>query len=75
MRVLELAGLSVTMPHKAGAARACHQLSPLAERLGVVNTVTNVGGQLLGDSTDGPGFVDSLAELGWSPEGKRCPPQ
>jgi shikimate dehydrogenase len=69
---LGIRGLSVTMPHKAGAAKACHQLSPLAERLGVVNTVTNVGGQLVGDSTDGPGFVDSLAELGWSPEGKRC---
>ena len=69
---LGIRGLSVTMPHKAGAAKACHQLSPLAERLGVVNTVTNVGGQLVGDSTDGPGFVDSLAELGWSPDGKRC---
>jgi shikimate dehydrogenase len=69
---LGIRGLSVTMPHKAGAAKACHQLSPLAERLGVVNTVTNVGGQLVGDSTDGPGFVDSLAELGWSPAGKRC---
>ena len=69
---LGIRGLSVTMPHKAGAARACHQLSPLAERLGVVNTVTNAGGELVGDSTDGPGFVDSLAELGWSPDGKRC---
>ncbi len=69
---LGIRGLSVTMPHKAGAARACHQLSPLAERLGVVNTVTNVAGQLVGDSTDGPGFIDSLAEMGWSPDGKRC---
>jgi shikimate dehydrogenase len=69
---LGIRGLSVTMPHKAGAAKACHQLSLLAERLGVANTVTNVGGQLVGDSTDGPGFVDSLAELGWSPDGKRC---
>ncbi len=72
MVALGIRGLSVTMPHKAGAAKACHQLSPLAERLGVVNTVTNVGGDLMGDSTDGPGFVDSLAELGWSPDGKRC---
>jgi shikimate dehydrogenase len=37
-----------------------------------VNTVTNVDGQLVGDSTDGPGFIDSLAELGWSPAGKSC---
>jgi shikimate dehydrogenase len=69
---LGIRGLSVTMPHKAGAAEACQRLSPVAERLGVVNTVTNLGGELAGDSTDGAGFVDSLADLGWSPEAKRC---
>ena len=69
---LGIRGLSVTMPHKAGAAQACDRLSPVAERLGVVNTVTNVGSELVGDSTDGPGFVDSLIDQGWSPEGKRC---
>ena len=69
---LGIRGLSVTMPHKTGAAEACRRLSPVAERLGVVNTVTNLGGELVGDSTDGAGFVDSLADLGWSPESKRC---
>jgi shikimate dehydrogenase len=69
---LGIRGLSVTMPHKAGAARACHRLSPVAQRLGVANTVTNRGGELVGDSTDGPGLIDSLADLGWSPEGKHC---
>lgn len=69
---LGIRGLSVTMPHKVGAAMACERLSPVAERLGVVNTVSNLGGQLVGDSTDGPGFIDALADLGWSPERKRC---
>ncbi len=69
---LGLRGLSVTMPHKAAAALACQRLTPVAERLGAVNTVTNLSGTLVGDSTDGPGFIDSLAEHGWSPEGKRC---
>lgn len=69
---LGIRGLSVTMPHKAGAAAACQRLSPVAERLGVANTVTNMSGALVGDSTDGAGFVDSLAEQGWSPEGRRC---
>lgn len=69
---LGIRGLSVTMPHKAPAARACQRLSPVAERLGVANTVTNIDGVLVGDSTDGPGFIDSLAEQGWSPAGKRC---
>ena len=69
---LGVRGLSVTMPHKSGAAAACHRLTAVAERLGVANTVTNLSGDLVGDSTDGPGFVDSLAEQGWSPEGRRC---
>ena len=72
MADLGIFGLSVTMPHKAGAAAACHRLTTVAERLGVANTVTNRGGQLIGDSTDGPGFVDSLADIGWLPEGKSC---
>ncbi|MGC8626806.1 MAG: shikimate dehydrogenase family protein [Acidimicrobiales bacterium] len=72
MADLGLRGLSVTMPHKAAAAAACERLSPVAERLGVANTVTNVGGHLVGDSTDGAGFLDSLAELGWSATGQRC---
>ncbi|HTT91491.1 MAG TPA: shikimate dehydrogenase [Acidimicrobiales bacterium] len=72
MAELGIRGLSVTMPHKAAAARACHRLSPVAERLGVVNTVTNFGGYLMGDSTDGPGFIDALADQGWAPAGKRC---
>ena len=69
---LGIRGLSVTMPHKTAAAAACHRLSPVAERLGVVNTVTNMAGQLVGDSTDGPGFIDSLADQGWDVAGKRC---
>jgi shikimate dehydrogenase len=72
MADLGIRGLSVTMPHKAGAAEACGRLSSVAERLGVVNTVTNRGGELVGDSTDGAGFVDSLTDLGWSPDGNRC---
>jgi shikimate dehydrogenase len=72
MVALGIRGLSVTMPHKAGAAAACHRLTPVAERLGVANTVTNMSGELVGDSTDGPGFVDSLAEQGWAPSGRNC---
>ncbi len=69
---LGIRGLSVTMPYKAAAARACHRLSPVAERLGAVNTVTNLAGYLVGDSTDGPGFIDALTDQGWAPTGKRC---
>lgn len=72
MADLGIRGLSVTMPHKEGAAAACQHLSPVAQRLGVANTVTYRDGELWGDSTDGPGFLAALADQGWAPEGKKC---
>jgi shikimate dehydrogenase len=56
------AGCNVTMPHKAEAARACHQLDASAAALGVVNTVVTRPGCLAGSSTDGAGFVDAARE-------------
>ena len=57
---LGLAGLNVTMPHKADAAAACDDLAPEAAALGAVNTVVNVDGTLVGHSTDGDGFLRAL---------------
>ena len=72
-RTLGFRGLSVTMPHKAAAARAVDELSPTAAALGAVNCVTNRQGHLVGDNTDGAGFVRSLqAEVGFEAFGRRC---
>ncbi len=64
MRVLGIAGLSVTMPHKREVADAVDRLEPAARALQSVNTVSWEGDQLVGSSTDGAGFVASLAETG-----------
>jgi len=64
MRVLGIGGMSVTMPHKADVAGAVDVLDPAARSLQSVNTVSWDGDQLVGSSTDGAGFVASLAELG-----------
>ena len=73
VRTLGIEGLSVTMPHKADVARAVDRLSPVAERLGAVNTVVRRGGVLVGESTDGEGFVAALRQdEGFDPAGKRC---
>jgi shikimate dehydrogenase len=73
MRTLGIAGLSVTMPHKAAVAGAVDRLTPSAERLGAVNTVVRRGSDLVGDSTDGQGFLDALgAETGVDPTGRRA---
>jgi shikimate dehydrogenase len=61
---LGLAGLNVTMPHKANAAAACDDLAPDAAALGAVNTVVNVDGALVGHSTDGDGFLRALDDEG-----------
>jgi shikimate dehydrogenase len=64
MRALSLAGLQVTMPHKADAAASCEQLSLTAAALGAVNTVVVRDGRVVGDSTDGEGFVRALGDEG-----------
>jgi shikimate dehydrogenase len=62
---LGLAGLNVTMPHKEDVASACDELTPDAAALRSVNTVVaQAGGRTLGDSTDGPGFLDALDDEG-----------
>ena len=60
---LGLAGLNVTMPHKEDVAGACDELTADAAALRSVNTVVaQPDGRTLGDSTDGPGFLDALAD-------------
>ena len=70
MRVLGVAGLSVTMPHKDAVAAACDELSPAAGLLGAVNCVRREGDRLIGENTDGAGFLRSLrAQAGVDPSG------
>jgi len=68
---LGLAGLNITMPHKADAAAACHDLSSEAAGLGAVNTVVNADGTLAGHSTDGDGFLRALDDEGIAVAGQR----
>ena len=75
MRALGLAGMSVTMPHKADAATAVDVLGPVAAALGVVNTVAWSSDRpdvLVGESTDGAGFLDAVADEGLDVRGSRC---
>src|SRR5437870_2109117 len=74
MRVLGLRGLSVTMPHKADVAGAVDRLTRTAEALGAVNTVAwGPRLTLVGDNTDGPGFIDAVrVDEGFDPVGRRA---
>ena len=54
-------GCNVTIPHKEAAFALMDEVTPLARRLGAVNTVAVDGeGRLLGSNTDGFGFIENL---------------
>jgi shikimate dehydrogenase len=73
MRALGIDGLSVTMPQKVEVAAAVDRLSPAAEALGAVNTVVREGSVLVGENTDGEGFVNALRlDDGVDVDGMRC---
>lgn len=71
MRTLGIEGLSVTMPHKAAMAASVDRCTPDAAALGAVNCVFRDDGHLVGDNTDGAGFVSSLLADGIDPAGMR----
>jgi shikimate dehydrogenase len=50
-------GLNVTVPHKEAAFALCDENSAAARAAGAVNTISIVDGRLLGDNTDGVGFI------------------
>ncbi len=72
IRALGLAGVSVTMPHKAAMVPVMDELSPTAGRLGALNCVVNHEGRLVGHNTDGAGFLGALGAEGVEVAGQHC---
>jgi len=61
MRTLGIAGMSVTMPHKADVVTAADEIGEAAATLGAANCLTLLtGGRVRADNTDGRGFIDAL---------------
>ncbi len=57
---LGFAGANVTIPHKEAAFALCDEVAEVARRAGSVNTLVFRGGRILGTSTDGFGFLESI---------------
>lgn len=70
IRALGFRGANFTAPHKVAVIPLLDSLSQAAELMGAVNCVTREGDKLLGENTDGKGFVQSLKGL-VDPVGKR----
>jgi shikimate dehydrogenase len=65
-------GLNVTVPYKEKAIKYMDSMSPLAEKIRAVNTVTiSNKRKLTGHNTDAPGFLAHLEELNISTRDKR----
>lgn len=58
---LGFAGINVTLPHKEAVMALCDEITPRAKAVGAVNTVIfQEDGSILGDNTDGYGFMANL---------------
>ena len=61
---LDLSGANITVPHKEEAYRACDEIRGFAQKVGVVNTIVNENGKLIGYNTDADGFMFAIEEFG-----------
>ncbi|MCT3198954.1 shikimate dehydrogenase [Limosilactobacillus reuteri] len=71
IRTLDMRGSNVSMPNKQKILPLLDKLSPAAEMARAVNTVVNDNGVLTGYTTDGTGFMKSLADEGLDICGKK----
>ena len=60
---LKLSGANVTVPHKEVAFQACDEVRGFAKKIGVVNTLINENGRLIGYNTDADGFLFAIDEF------------
>ncbi|MBZ0256423.1 shikimate dehydrogenase, partial [bacterium] len=62
VRGFNIRGLSVTIPHKVEVMKHLDEVTPLAKRIGAVNTVINDNEHLVGTNTDGIGALNAIEE-------------
>ena len=66
-------GLNVTIPYKKDVIPYCHQLSPVAQKMGAVNTIVkSADGRLVGHNTDYFGFLSTVQRTGLQVQGKKA---
>jgi len=72
LRAMNFQGVNLTIPHKVEVLKYLNKVADDARLMGAVNTVRREGDKLIGENTDGKGFLRSLREdAGVDPAGKR----
>jgi shikimate dehydrogenase len=66
-------GINLTIPHKVAVMQYLDEIAPDAAVIGAVNTVRRDGDRLIGENTDGKGFLRGVRmDAGMNPQGKRA---
>jgi len=66
-------GVNCTIPHKVAVIQYLDEIAESAQVMGAVNTVRRDGDRLIGENTDGKGFMRALVnDAGVNPAGKRA---
>ncbi len=70
IRALGFRGANITKPHKVPVLAYLDRLTSAAELIGAVNCIVRENDKLIGENTDGKGFLQSLRGV-IDPQGKR----
>ena len=68
----DFTGINVTVPYKKDVIPFLDELSPVAQRLGAVNTVVRRNGKLVGHNTDYFGFMTMVKASGLDVRSKKA---
>ena len=71
LRAMNFRGINLTIPHKVEVLKYLDEVAPDAALIGAVNTVRRVGDKLIGENTDGKGFLRALQDVPIDPRGKQ----
>jgi shikimate dehydrogenase len=69
-RAMNWAGFNLSIPHKVSVIQYLDGLGQSAQIMGAVNCVVNRDGKLIGENTDGKGFLQAFKKVD-SPSGKQ----
>lgn len=70
IRSMGISGVNLSMPFKQTVVPMLDEMTPRARRIKAVNTIKNVDGRLIGDSTDGAGVFQDLQNQGVNLQGQ-----